>query len=55
MCDAQLVNSGEYSSSKIDQMAQSLLLIFKQRSLIMLPLDAQIRLSGIMMISVILY
>lgn len=45
----------ECSSSEIDQAAQSLLLIFKQRSRITLPLDAQIRLSGIMMISVILY
>lgn len=45
----------ECSSSEIDQAAQSLLLIFKQRSHITLPLHAQIRLSGIMMISVILY
>lgn len=45
----------ECSSFEIDQAAQSLLLIFKQRSRITLPSDAQIRLSGIMMISVILY
>lgn len=45
----------ECSSSKIDQAAQSSLLILKQRSWITLPLDAQIRLSGIMMISVILF
>lgn len=45
----------ECSSSKIDQAAQSSLLILKQRSRITLPLDAQIRLSWIMMISVILF
>ncbi len=43
----------ECSPSKIDQAAQSSLLILKQSSRIMLPSDVQIRLSGIMMISVI--
>lgn len=49
------IPSTECSSSEIDKVAQSLLLIFKQRSHITLPLDTQIRLSGIIMISVILY